>query len=106
MGAIADHLAIEDSAPGALAAGVDQLLVCRTPALQHRAIDAIRGALEDGRLPAARLAEATARVAGLLRWAGPPPDPRRARAALRTGAHLALAARLGGGGGPLRDPTA
>jgi beta-N-acetylhexosaminidase len=109
MGAIADRLAIEQSAPGALVAGVDQLLVCRTAALQHRAIDAVRGALEDGRLPAARLAEATARVAQLLRWAGPPPEPRAARAALRTDAHLALAARLGGAGWlaarPLRDPT-
>ncbi len=110
MGAIAGHLAIEASSVGAVAAGVDQLLVCRTAALQHRAIDALRGALEDGRVPAARLSEATARVAGLLRWAGPPPDPRTARAALRTDAHLALAERLEGdgslaAGAALRDPT-
>jgi hypothetical protein len=47
-------------------------------------------------------------VAGLLRWAGPPADPRAARAVLRSGEHLALAERLGGatlaaGAGP--DPT-
>ena len=58
--------------------------------------------MEDAR---ARLAEAKGRVEGLLRWAGPPPDPRAAAAALRTPEHLSLAARI-----PAlatgRDPTA
>ncbi len=98
MKGISEHLPFEEVAPGAVAAGVDQLLVCRTAALQHRAIDLVRGAVEAGRLPVARLAEASARVARLLRWAGPPPDPTAVRAALRTGEHLALAGRLGGAG--------
>jgi beta-N-acetylhexosaminidase len=105
MKAIAAHVPLELAAPGAVAAGVDQLLVCHTPAVQHGAIDLVRRAVEDGRIPRARLEEARARVAGLLRWAGPPPDPRAAAASLRTPAHLALAARipaLAGG----RDPTA
>jgi beta-N-acetylhexosaminidase len=105
MKAIAAHYPLEVAAPGAVAAGVDQLLVCHTAAVQHRAIDLVRGAVEAGTIPRARLAEAVARVAALLRYAGPPPDPRAARAALRTPGHLALAARI-----PAlatgRDPTA
>ena len=109
MKGISATIPLEEAAPGAVAAGVDQLLICHTAALQHRAIDLIREAVEAGRVPRARLAEARGRVAGLLRWAGPPADPRTARAALRTEAHLALAERLGGGArlaaGPGRDPT-
>ncbi|MCM2332513.1 MAG: beta-N-acetylhexosaminidase [Anaeromyxobacteraceae bacterium] len=105
MKAIAAHVPLEVAAPGAVAAGVDQLLVCHTPAVQHGAIDLVRRAVEEGRIPRARLAEAKARVEALLRWAGPPPDPRAAAAALRTPEHLALAARI-----PAlatgRDPTA
>ncbi len=105
MKAIAAHVPLEVAAPGAVAAGVDQLLVCHTPAVQHGAIDLVRRAVEEGRLPRARLAEAKGRVEALLRWAGPPPDPRAAAAALRTPEHLALAGRipaLASG----RDPTA
>jgi beta-N-acetylhexosaminidase len=105
MKAVAEHFPLEEAAPGAVAAGVDALLVCHTAAQQHRAIDLVRAAVEDGRIPRARLAEARARVAGLVAWAGPPPDPARVRDGLRTPAHLALAARI-----PAlatgRDPTA
>jgi beta-N-acetylhexosaminidase len=104
MGAVAEHFPLEEVAPGAVLAGVDALLVCHTPAVQHRAIDLVRRAVEDGRIPRARLAQARGRVAGLLAFAGPPPDPRTAHAALRTPEHLALAARIP----PLevgRDPT-
>ena len=105
MSAVAQHFPLEEAAPGAILAGVDALLVCHRPEVQHRAIDLVRGAVEDGRIAAARLAEARGRVAGLLRYAGPPPDPARARARLRTPDHLALAARIP----PLaagHDPTA
>ena len=110
MKGIIGHVPLEEAAPGAVAAGVDQLLVCHTAALQHRAIDLVREAVEAGRVPRARLAEARRRVGGLLRWAGPPADPRAARAALRTAGHLALAERLGGAGRlavarPGSDPT-
>ena len=104
MKGIAGHFPLEETVPGALAAGVDQLLVCHTAALQHRAIDLVRGAVEAGRVTPERLAEASARVTRLLGWAGPPPRPESARAALRTAEHLALAARLGGAA-PGRDPT-
>jgi beta-N-acetylhexosaminidase len=105
MKAVAEHFPLEEAAPGAVAAGVDALLVCHRADVQHRAVDLVRAAVEDGRIPRARLAEARARVAGLLRFAGPAPDPARVRERLRTSAHLALAARIG----PLaagRDPTA
>lgn len=94
MKAVAEHFPLDEAAPGAIAAGVDQLLVCHRAELQHRAIDLVRGAVEDGRIGRARLAGATTRVGRLLRFAGPPPDPRAVRAKLRTPAHLALAERI------------
>ncbi len=105
MKAVAEHFPLEEAAPGAVLAGVDALLVCHRADVQHRAIDLVRRAVEDGRIPRERIAEARGRVAALLRYAGPPPDPAAARARLRTPAHLALAARIP----PLaagRDPTA
>jgi beta-N-acetylhexosaminidase len=105
MKGIAEQVPLDELAPGAVAAGVDQLLVCHTAAVQHRAIDLLRAAVESGRIGPARLAEATARVAALLRWAGPPPDPGAVPAALRTREHLALAEALGRPGAG-RDPTA
>jgi beta-N-acetylhexosaminidase len=105
MKAVAEHFPLEQVAPGAVLAGVDALLVCHTPAVQHRAIDLVRAAVEDGRIPRERLEQAAQRVARLLAFAGPPPDARRAQEALRTREHLALAARI-----PAlvagRDPTA
>jgi beta-N-acetylhexosaminidase len=105
MKAVAEHFPLEEAAPGAILAGVDALLVCHRAEVQHRAIDLVRGAVEDGRIPRSRLAEARSRISGLLRFAGPAPDPALARARLRTRAHLALAARI-----PARaaghDPTA
>jgi beta-N-acetylhexosaminidase len=94
MKAVAEHFPLEEAAPGAVLAGVDALLVCHHAAVQHRAIDLVRRAVEDGRIPRARLADARRRVATLLGFAGPPPDPALARARLRTAAHLALAARI------------
>jgi beta-N-acetylhexosaminidase len=94
MKAVAEHFALEESAPGAIVAGVDALLVCHTAAVQHRAVDLVRAAVEEGRIPRARLAEARARIARLLTFAGPPPDPAVARARLRTPQHLALARRI------------
>jgi beta-N-acetylhexosaminidase len=105
MAAVAAHFPLEEAAPGAVAAGVDALLVCHQATVQHRAIDLVRAAIEDGRIPRARLAEARGRVEALLRFAGPPPDAACVRELLRRPESLALAARLG----PLaagRDPTA
>lgn len=94
MKAVAEHFPLEESAPGAVSAGVDALLVCHHAEVQHRAIDLVREAVESRKIPAGRLQEARARVAGLVRWAGPPPDPAAARAVLRSERHLELAARI------------
>ena len=105
MKAVADHFPLEEAAPGAVAAGVDALLVCQSTEVQHRVVDLVRRAMERGELPRPRVEEARRRVEGLLRYAGPPPDPAVARERLRTRQHLALAARipaLAAG----RDPTA
>jgi beta-N-acetylhexosaminidase len=95
---------LEAAVPGALSAGVDALLVCHDAAVQHRAIDIARAAVEEGGIWPPIVERATRNVRELLRWAGPAPDPREARTRLRTDAHLQLAARIP----PLqagRDPT-
>jgi beta-N-acetylhexosaminidase len=94
MRAVAGHYPLEEAAPGAIAAGVDQLLVCHTAELQHRAIDLIRDAVDEGRISRERLAEARARVARLVRYAGPAPDLKGLRSKLRTPEHLAFAEQL------------
>jgi beta-N-acetylhexosaminidase len=104
MRAVAEHFALEGAVPAALLAGVDAFLVCHRADVQHAAIDVLRAAVEEGGAWAERLATARRRVGALLRWAGPPPDPREVRARLRRDEHLRLAARipaLASG----RDPT-
>src|SRR5512133_977618 len=54
MKAVAEHFPLEEAAPGAILAGVDALLVCHRADVQHRAIDLVRGAVEDGRIGPAR----------------------------------------------------
>ncbi len=48
MKAVAEHFPLEEAAPGAVRAGVDALLVCHRAEVQHRAIDLVRAAVEDG----------------------------------------------------------
>jgi beta-N-acetylhexosaminidase len=105
MKAVMEHFPLEEVVPAAVAAGVDGLLFCHRADLQNRAIDLLRGAVERGAVSRERLASARARVAELLGWAGPAPDPRAARAALRAAGSLELVARIP----PLAagsDPTA
>jgi len=94
MKAVAERFPPEEVAPACVLAGVDALLVCHTAAVQHRAIDLVRRAVEDGRIPRDRLDEARARIARLLAFAGPPADPRRVRERLRTPEHLSVAVRI------------
>jgi beta-N-acetylhexosaminidase len=94
MAAVARHFPLEEAVPAALAGGLDALMVCHSAAVAHRAIDLARAAVEGGDVTRERLAEANRRVDDLLAWAGPPPDPRAARALLRSEGHLALAARV------------
>jgi beta-N-acetylhexosaminidase len=94
MSAVAAHFPLEEAVPAALGAGLDALMGCHGAEIAHRAIDLARRAVEDGTVPRARLDVACRRVGRLLRWAGPPPDPRAAAEVLRSGMHLALAARV------------
>jgi beta-N-acetylhexosaminidase len=94
MKAVSDHFPLEEVVPAAIDAGVDALLVCRDAAVQSRAVDLLRAAVEIGRLSREQLHEARARIGGLLAYAGPPADARRAREQLRTAEHLALAAAI------------
>jgi beta-N-acetylhexosaminidase len=92
MKAVSAHFPIEEAVPAAVNAGVDLLLVCHRAEVQHAP------ARCGGRWAGPGLAGAARRGAGpggqLLRFAGPPPDPRAAASVLRTARHLALAARL------------
>jgi beta-N-acetylhexosaminidase len=94
MKALFAHYPVEEIVVEAVNAGVDGFLLCHGAEVQHRALEALRRAVERGAVSRERLAEARGRMARLLVWAGPPPDPRLARERLRTAAHLALAARV------------
>ena len=66
-------------------AGVDALLVCHDAAVAARAPStSLAPRSRSGAISRERLAAARRRVEALLRWAGPPPDPRQVRARLRT----------------------
>jgi len=104
MNAVAENFPLPEAVAASVNAGVDVLLVCHRPEAQHAAIDALRQAVERGQVSRERLAQARARAAALLRWAGPPPDPAEVSARLRTTAHLGAVAAIPGAAG--RDPTA
>jgi beta-N-acetylhexosaminidase len=104
MKAVADGHPLEEIVIEAVNAGVDGFLLCHGVEVQREAVEALRRAAERGRVSRERLAEARWRMARLLAWAGPPPDPYRARLALRTPEHLALAARFPTSGAGI-DPT-
>ena len=105
MTAVSSYFTLEEGVRGAVAAGVDGLLVCHTAETQHRAIDILRDAVEQGAVSRERIREARTRIARLLSWAGPPPDPDQAIERVRTAEHLALADRLPQARSG-RDPTA
>lgn len=107
MAAIVQDFGVVDSAPKAIAAGCDAVLVCHTLALQHGAIDAIAGAARTGLLKLSRLEEAAARVQELSRFACSPQsiDPSKAKAACGTPEHLAFVASLGAPVARASDPT-
>jgi beta-N-acetylhexosaminidase len=74
MKAIADHYGVADAAVQGTLAGVDLFLVCHRAALQREAIAAVVHAVEDGRVPRARIEEANRRLDALAaRFAHPRP---------------------------------
>lgn len=75
MKAIADHYGIGNAAVQGTLAGVDLFLVCHKAERQREAIESIVKAVEDGRIPRARIDEANARLDALAsRFAHPPGD--------------------------------
>jgi beta-N-acetylhexosaminidase len=75
MKAIADHYSVEEAAVQGTLAGVDLFLVCHQADVQHRAIEALVRAVESGRVPRSRIAEAHRRLARLeSRFAHGPED--------------------------------
>jgi beta-N-acetylhexosaminidase len=102
MKAIADHYGVEEAAVLGTRAGVDLFLVCHRADVQRRAIEAVVHAVEDGRIPRARIEEAHRRLDRLLSHFAHPPEAPPAR--LGSAEHLALAQGLSGEAAG-RDPT-
>ncbi|WP_095991092.1 beta-N-acetylhexosaminidase [Cystobacter fuscus] len=75
MKAIAGHYSVEEAAVQGTLAGVDLFLVCHQADVQRRAIEALVRAVESGRVPRERIAEAHRRLARLeSRFAHGPED--------------------------------
>jgi beta-N-acetylhexosaminidase len=102
MKAIADNYSVPEAAVLGTLAGVDLFLVCHKAALQRAAIEAVVKAVESGRIPQARIDEATRRLDALAARFGHPPE--NLLASLGTEAHRALAKGLGAGRAG-KDPT-
>lgn len=102
MKAIADHFGIGEAAVRGTLAGVDLFLVCHQADRQNMAIEGIVKAVQDGRIPRARIDEANARLDALERRFAHPPADRLAQ--LGTPEHQLLANGIAAGvqGG---DPT-
>ncbi|MBS2023224.1 MAG: beta-N-acetylhexosaminidase [Deltaproteobacteria bacterium] len=92
MAAIADNFGVLDSAPNAIAAGCDAVLICHTLKLQDGAIDGISRAARSGPLAIGRLEQAAARMDTLQKFAKSAAsiDPSKAAAACGTAASRAF----------------
>jgi beta-N-acetylhexosaminidase len=71
MGGIRSIATVGEAAVGAVLAGHDLAIVSRDPGAVRDARDSLLGALRDGRIPPARLREASARLKGALALLGP-----------------------------------
>jgi beta-N-acetylhexosaminidase len=89
MGAVSRHMAVEDAAVAALAAGIDWVLVCNDLDLSVRTAERIAAALEDGRLDGDALASAARRIRNLAR-----PARRAEPSGLPLAAHRQLSERI------------
>ncbi|HZX97587.1 MAG TPA: beta-N-acetylhexosaminidase [Myxococcales bacterium] len=96
MRAISDIWGVPDAAELSVAAGCDAVLVCHTLQAQHDSIDAIARGARAGPLSRERLAEASARVQALHKFARPAGaiDPAKAAAACASEEHRTFAAQL------------
>jgi beta-N-acetylhexosaminidase len=103
MKAVADHFSVERAVVDGVNAGVDLFLVCHHADVQRAAIEALVRAVEDGRVTRERLAQAGARVSGLMRRFVHGPED--LLGTLGSAEHQRLAAGLGVGEFVGRDPT-
>jgi len=96
MKAISDIWGVPDAAELAIAAGCDAVLVCHTLQHQHDSIDAIARGARAGPLGRNRLAQASARVGQLHKFARPAEaiNPQAAAAACATEEHRRFALDL------------
>jgi beta-N-acetylhexosaminidase len=96
MKAISDIWGVPDAAELAIAAGCDAVLVCHTLQHQHDSIDAIARGARAGPLARDRLAQASARVGQLQKFARPAEalDPQAAASACATEEHRRFALDL------------
>ena len=96
MRAISDIWGVPDAAELSIDAGCDAVLVCHTLQHQHDSIDAIARGARAGPLSRERLAEASARVQTLQKFARPARavDPRDAAAISAKPEHRQFAAQL------------
>jgi beta-N-acetylhexosaminidase len=92
MGALVDHYDAGETAVRAILAGADQ--IPKSPDLPA-AIEAVRRAVESGRISRERLDRSVARILEAKRWAGAPvPDPDRIFRIVDSPAHRALAEEI------------
>lgn len=92
MKAIADNYSVPEAAVLGALAGIDLFLVCHHAALQRSAIEALVRAVESGRLPRARIAEANQRLDALAQRFAHPAEDRLSQ--LGTSEHRQLAVGL------------
>jgi beta-N-acetylhexosaminidase len=76
MAAIAEHMGVEEATVEGARAGVDVFLVCHSPDVQRRCLEALVRAVEAGHVSRQRIAEAQARIDVLLARFAQPPSPR------------------------------
>ncbi len=102
MHAIIDHYGVGDAAVRAFLAGADILLVCKDYGRSVAAMEAIRSAVADGTIPAARVEASLRRIRRLKERflaAGAPVDAARAREVVGHPAHRTLLDRIRDAGG-------
>ncbi len=103
MKAIAEHLGVEEATVEGARAGVDVFLVCESPDVQRRCLEALVRAVEAGRVSRQRLAEAHRRIDGLLARFAHPAGSQAER--LGSAEHRRLAQGLSGAAVAGSDPT-
>jgi beta-N-acetylhexosaminidase len=108
MKAITDRYGVAEAAVLAVAAGCDQLLVCKHPERLEAAYEGLVRAVEDGTLAPGRVRASAARVRALKRrFVRVSPRPRDLEASFPRDGLAEVWAAIEGGGSPLagEDPT-